>query len=580
MVTWVHQVTLDLDNFLLTVELTAIDITAFLNKPYRSDGFTRRRRTIHVGTGFLYLLEIGSIWHNRLLFYSPSSSSKKSSLLTVTIPNPQKTISTTLQKLALAIDNLTSFHPFSSINEELLYASNCRVLKSDAFTVRDGERIHFLVIPPSEILRFYHCGSESLVKQLLSGGISHDQIYLREATRYDPETDELLIRMRGHLKDADALFVGRLAGDRFAHAEATELGKRIQQNLINHQVSHLDMGFPFAGPTKLTVAGKWLKTDINGSKWAFLVYSIINCTAKLPFKKLNFYRENDNGKTENPLEEKPAPAGGIRQPATPPVTADISSIASPSPGLAKGELPLLVTAEQRFLQAPPVERIQKEQQLVAITGRLPRWYARVNSYTVSDAEPLTGENSVAPVSTGVLPEVRETGTGVDFSQFQLITEELRAQGVTCLYVDYINDWGTSIHYIDFPYPAQPTLFSPAIKRWLLLQTKKTTSNADVKRKRKVIILQLTYGGTSFYLLECEARHSENFSRLLVKPNMPAYQEELLLSRLLHQLAAAQGRWSKADLSTLDIAKQAIHHGTEDTPVTVALRLLGHLKRLL
>ncbi|HET9504245.1 MAG TPA: hypothetical protein VFO93_11940 [Hymenobacter sp.] len=578
MVAWVYLVTLSGNDYLLTVDLAAVNISTFNAHPYRADNFTSKRRTIRVGTGFLSLVEIGSIWHRQSLFFSPSTSANvdgKVSTLTITVADPQRMVSTTLQQLAQAVDRIASVHPFGSFDEELLRFSPCRVLKPGAFTLQDGEKVGFLVIPPSEILRFYHCGSGSLIQQVLAGGIPYDRIYLQEATRYDPETAELFVRIRGHLQDSDALYVGRLAGDRMAHEEAVNLGKNIRQNLVNHRVSHLDMGFPFAGPTRLKVAGKWIKATAGPHKWAFFVYAILSCTARLPFRKLLFYRENDNTQTANPQQEKQANEGIIRQTNMPVSGASVSSTSPPSSDLAKGKMGLLIAADQKFLGAPPVERVQKEQQLVALKGRRPRWHVQPSSYTVSDNVPNASDGLVGPVSTDVTDDtLPNPDAGVEFSQFHHITETLRAEKVDCLYMDGANEIASHTAYIDFPFPTQPTLSAPAIKRWLMLKTTAGT------RRRRVVILQLTYGRRLFYLVECEARKSENFSRFLLASNDPFYNSELLLSTLLRQLAAAQGRWSKTDLSDLDIAKQAIHHGKQDTPQTVAQRLLGYLKRML
>lgn len=592
MVTWIYLITLKSNNYLLTVDLAAINIAEFNEQHYRANNFTSKRRTIQVASGFLPVIEIGSIWHHQRLFFSPSASAQadkandKVNTLTVTITSPKKALSITLEKLAQAVDHIASVHPFDSFGKNLLRSSPCRVLKPEAITLQYGKKIGFLIIPPSEILRFYHCGSDSLLTQLLAGGIPYDQVFLREATRFNPLTGELFVRIRGHLNDSDALYAGRLAGDQTAYEEATNFGKHIQRNLINNGVSHLDTGLPFAGPTKLEVVGKWIKTTAGPHKWAFLVYAILSCTARMPFQKLLFYRENDNTQTENPDQEEQVPRGTMRQVEVPASGARVNSTAPPSPGLAQGKLELLIAADQKFLQSPPVERIKKEQQLIARRWRQPRWYVHPDSYTLADSDSigLGDDDEFGSVSTDEVTEpLPSSGAGVEFSQFREITEALRAEQITCLYLDYANHMATHTAYVDFPFPTYSV--TSKTERWLLVQTKvaestgQHLSNRKKKTTRRVVALQLTYGGRRFYLVECEARKSESFSRCLLTSNTPVYDLALLLGNLFDQLAEKKGRWSKIKLSGLDIAKQAIHHGKQDTPSSVAQRILGYLRRM-
>ena len=584
MVTWVYLVTLKENDYYFTIDLVALKDGQVLKeaKPYRPGNYTGRHLTISTGYHFLPLTEVGSVWYNQRLIFTPSTASQAAVQLTLTIPDPQRALSVPLHTLVKGAPKLPVFHPFGHLNNELLGSSWCQVLKSNDFTIRDGERISLLVIPPAEIIRFYYCGSDSMLKQLLANGIPYDQVYLQEATRYDQDTQELFVRIRGHLQDSDALYVGRLAGDKVAHQAATALGKDIQLNLMHHKVSHLNASFPFADSTKLQVAGKWFKMKPNSTRWAFMVYSIISCSAELPFSKLLFYRENDNEQKEDSVEEKQESNQVTKEPVLPSDGAQIGSTTSPSPGFTKGRVELLVAAEDKFTTAPPVERVRKEQQLVAIKGRRLRWAVELQKYTLSgDGLPPEGE-PVGRIGTDVLSD--EKGKGVDFSQFSAITEQLRVAHITCQYVNYTSHNSSDSselldEYTDFKYPAQPLLFSPEVKRWLFLQTR-LNRNDSPKQIRRVIVLQLIYSETSFYLIECQNRKSENFSRLLIKPNRLDYNRNLLLNELLRELASAKGRWSKVDVLALKIRKQAIHHGEHDTPSDVALRVIGYLKKLL
>ena len=207
------------------------------------------------------MVEIKSIWHRQYLFFSPSASANARRAYGKS--SPRRMVSTTLQQLTQAVDRIASVHTFVNFDKELLSSSPCRVLKPGMFTLREhygtGKRLAYLVIRPSEIPIFYHCGSGNLLQQMLAGGIPYDRIYLQKASPYDPEKEKLFIRICRYLPNSNALYVGRLAGNRTAQEETMSLGKSIWQNLVNHCVSHLDTEFPIKGPTRLKVAGKWIK---------------------------------------------------------------------------------------------------------------------------------------------------------------------------------------------------------------------------------------------------------------------------------------------------------------------------------
>ncbi|WP_045689556.1 hypothetical protein [Hymenobacter sp. AT01-02] len=588
MVMWVYLVTLEENEYRFTVDLAEIkdvDVVRGL-KPYNATNYTGQHRTVQVGHAFLPLMEIGSIWHQKRLVFSPATGRHPDTTMAVSIADSQQGYNIPLHALSQRIDPISRFPPYRHPNGSLL-SSLCYVLDSQDFTIRNGERIDLLILPPAEILRFYYCGSANLLKQVLSNGIPYEQVYLREATRYDPVTQELYIRMRGHLRDSDAHFVGRLAGDQTAHQVTTELGKRIQQNLINHRQSYLEAGLPFTGQTKLHVTGKWIKTLTDPKSWAFMVYTIVSCSAKLPYRHLHYYRENDASKTPDPLQVVQAPEGAIREASPPAEGASISSTAAASSEFATGDLAMLTPAEKKFLQAPPATRIAKEQQLTTTVGSTPHWYVQLPSYTVSDGNAGSVGDVVGPLTTEINDnERKETGTGVTYAQFHLLTEQLRALTIACSYIDYSkagNSTGGNYsfaNYLDFPYP--PVSTSPLISRWLPFHSPREKDVTD-KRRRRVVVLQLVYGATTFYLIECEARKTENFSRLLLKPNTPSYNLEVLLTELLTQLAAHKGIWKRAwkheKLAELDVAKQAIHHGAHDTPAQLAARVVGYLKEM-
>ena len=590
MVVWVYLVDLEQNDYFLILDLTEVkDFSVFSKpKPYVSSNYSKEYRTIRVGHPFLPVLEIGSVWHQKKLVFSPSRQAHKESILEIHISDPQIAFSIPLNELDKRAGHLSSYHPFERLYERdkrKLFSSPCHVLGADAFTAIGSKQADLLIIPPSELIRFYHCGSANLLRQVFANGILHDQVYLREATRYDATSQKLYLIMRGHLRDSDAQFVGRLAGDETAHRVVTALGKSIHWNLIKYPTSHLDTGFPFAGPTRLRVAGKWIKIATGSNGWAFLVFSIISCSAELPYKGLHYYRENDNTQTENPTEIREADNRRIKEALLPQDGADISSVDKASAGLAAGELLMLTAAGDKFLQAPPTTRIPKEQQLVGTTDQLPRWYVELPRYSVSGDEDVHGDGFVGPVVPEVEAEPPKREEGVDYSQFREVTEQLRELDIICQYIIHSrlrDGYGyTSAVYTDFAYPYVSAV--PATKSWLPIQSPRDKTGTE-KRNRRVVVLQLTYGGTVFYLIECEARSSENFSRLLLKHTDLDYRLELLLDDLLLPLAECKGIWTgvwkNPALAVRKADTHAIYHTKTDTPAHVAERISRYIKVML
>lgn len=174
--------------------------------------------------------------------------------------------------------------------------------------IHNSGHYDYILIPCTEIIRYYFSTSDKLTQALFAGGL-----HAKENTLFDPlklTSQENLekggvayIHLRKNLPDTDALVVGRIAYSQIAMKAAKAIYNKIQKDHINQLPPNPESFFPYNGNSEITLCG----TDIKASgkfeeyndKKIFLVYNILKCTGSLPFKHLQFGRENDGRQDEN-----------------------------------------------------------------------------------------------------------------------------------------------------------------------------------------------------------------------------------------------------------------------------------------
>ncbi len=151
-------------------------------------------------------------------------------------------------------------------------------------TVHSDEQFKWMVIPHSELFRFYSAVSSRVCNKVLRGELS-ELIDFSVPTGVEPVT----IFERVDLKQTEAKFFGRIRASKSFEDEIFQKNKRITLiNMENRRTGAraalaLEANFPFAGQTNLSVSGVPMRL---ADKPALFVMQIHHCTYLLGFSSL------------------------------------------------------------------------------------------------------------------------------------------------------------------------------------------------------------------------------------------------------------------------------------------------------
>jgi hypothetical protein len=165
-----------------------------------------------------------------------------------------------------------------------------------------------IIIPHYVIIQAYFSSSSYVIKQLFGHGLYRNLIYDPASSFLDDDHAYILLNQRVH--DVAAAEVARIAFDNNARYAASLISESLtMRRFVLPGRLNPKTKLPFIGKTDWKVYGKWLDNDQND----FIVFGIINCSAKLPFETLEFYK----GPSYEPKTPKPADGGGPKEGGSP-----------------------------------------------------------------------------------------------------------------------------------------------------------------------------------------------------------------------------------------------------------------------
>lgn len=150
--------------------------------------------------------------------------------------------------------------------------------------VSGDEQFKWMVIPHSELFRFYSAVSGRVGKNVLRGDLD-ELVDLSVNTEIDP----VKIFERVKLKEPEAKFFGRIKANKSFEDEIFKINKRITLiNMENRRTGAraalaLEANFPFAGQTNLSVSGVPM---LLANEPAIFAMQIHHCTYPLGFSSL------------------------------------------------------------------------------------------------------------------------------------------------------------------------------------------------------------------------------------------------------------------------------------------------------
>ncbi|MFA6699125.1 MAG: hypothetical protein WCS28_03055 [Thiomicrospira sp.] len=254
-------------------------------------------RIIKIGVGQLPLLKIGSYWVD--------------GQLTTGVPGIIENL--TLSSVIIARDNTKPINAWHKIDTSK-YAINPQIVKipynvskSKCLAIEYRGDPYGIIIPVSEIARFYYCHSTDLAHSAFWGEYSYniDQIVNLEKCGYDEELDRAIIHLRQKFANPDAWTIGRILFDQTAIESVQEIHNSLLRNIDTEESGFFSCGIPFIGETR------WIAKGINvgtGLQPRYLILQLKKCSHPFPFSELQVDRDNNatqaNPETDLPSQDK------------------------------------------------------------------------------------------------------------------------------------------------------------------------------------------------------------------------------------------------------------------------------------
>jgi hypothetical protein len=233
-----------------------------------------RIKQIRLPVGLLPLFKIGDIWRNGKLTESPdydlahfdrlAVGRQASTLIKAGLPD------TDSGKYYLPI----SHHPYHMRHTQ----SYCVHVKTGSCS---------LIIPSTELIRFYFGSSSTLISRIFDAPFSQENFWV---STEDHHSRTPKIHLSPGISGRSASDIGRIAFSKAARAAAEIIGNSCIAATAREERAYPKGIFPFEGETDLAVSGKWLPFDGN-DHGVFLVFKLISCSHPFPFATLRYTSE-------------------------------------------------------------------------------------------------------------------------------------------------------------------------------------------------------------------------------------------------------------------------------------------------
>ena len=245
---------------------------------------------IYVPVGFLGKLRIGDVWKNGKLVATLEYGLESFPEVII------NRISTSIIKsgLSTTVGNHNVFflplaqHPSHALHTQ----SYC--LKVDLPSKKK------LIIPAVELIRFYFGSSGGLLSRIFHFPLMPDKLWI-EAQR-GVGRKKASIALPPGLSGWSAADVARIAFDPVAWHTAQLVGNSLSVARINRQPLYPKAHFPFDGKTTLRATGVWLPFG-DDPAGTFLVYRLLSCSHRFPFRGLEYRLAGRAGLTDAPKIE-------------------------------------------------------------------------------------------------------------------------------------------------------------------------------------------------------------------------------------------------------------------------------------
>ncbi|MFM5814824.1 hypothetical protein ACET6Q_09865 [Aeromonas dhakensis] len=387
-----------------------------------------------------------------------------------------------------------------------------------------------LLIPMTELLRFYYLVSTDLAHTVFSGALKHEIASVISLKRSGtlPGQSKFVIGLRQHFTDDDAWVLARILASKEAWTGATLPHDSMMRHSLNHEPLQLETQFPFSGRTTLQARCKRIQSD-DGS-WRHLALSLTHCSAPFPFDDLVIDRDNDNTRapagTDLPDAEKKPAFGPGKLRSEEYQGKDLQNRSEPNKQCSTEIIPLpssrFDAIAGRKAEKPPKSECRYASRLIPM-----------QTAASGELGTGTGENNGSVVGTGkvVTQHQRRKALPASFEAFSAAIEELDRQPE---FSARIREPDPLIEFIPLAKPAGK-------RQWSYL-------DSSTRSRRRVIIADIAYVEECYSLIEFEMRENEKFTAALIKIEDNKSLLNRQLQSLLVKLEKAKGIWTNVYLN--------------------------------
>ncbi|MPQ76837.1 hypothetical protein [Hydrogenovibrio sp. JE_KL2] len=471
-------------------------------------------KVIRVGSGQFPLFKIGTFWNDGRLTTSTAS----------------KIENFNLPDIFITPDNLREIEAWDKIAESN-YAINPNKLKipfaaakSKCLAIKYNNDPYGIIIPASEIARFYYCNSTDLAHSAFWGEYSfaRDKIVNPNKTLYDEENDRAVVHLRQKFADLDAWTIGRILFSDTAKKGVQEIHNSLLLNLDTETSGFFNCKIPFMGTTRWKAKGIQMGTKEHPR---YLILELLKCSHPFPFSELQVSRDNDSSLADPGTDKPDKEKKPIRRTNSPRNTGS---------GNKNGQLN---RDSEPHIYLPVTNVLNKSAQFDFIEGEeiIKVKDKEFNEYKSVPNKPDTpeptglgtGQGDYRNDSTNERAKIRRTiGVGADLQMLTEAVNQLSAEGMN----------------IKIRHVSEMPLSAPKSKRqWAYL-------DSFFEAKRKYIAIDVKQGNTHYCWIDIEQRRKGECTVGLLSGKQEIGDETLLL--ILKNLSRLKGIWEGSNGSAV------------------------------
>ena len=460
---------------------------------------------IEVGVGQLPLLKIGSYWIDGKL----------------TTGSPEIVESLTLSNIVITKDNAKLINTWHKI-DNAKYAINpnkvkipYNVSKSKCLAIEYNGDPYGIIIPTSEVARFYYCHSTDLAHSAFWGeyNLAIDQIVKPEKCGYDEEQDRAIIHLRQKFANDDAWTIARILLDQTAREGIQEIHNSLVQNIDTDETGFFNCGIPFIGETR------WIAKGINMGtvkQPRYLILQLTRCSHPFPFSELQVDRDNNATQVDPQSDIAPEDKKQYNriQPNKPSDENNASSLNSETETHKNIQISNLLTQSAQFDFLVGKNIIKPDSKEFNLYKSVPNQAKAPNPEGLGTGQgDYSGDSTNQPVKIN-----RRKGVGADLDMLTEAVRILAKEGMD-IKIREVSE--------------MPLSASAGKRQWAYLDSSSRT-------KRRYIVINIIHGKNHYCWVDIEQRRKGECAVGLLKHKEKIGDETIAL--ILRNLSMLKGVW--------------------------------------